>query len=311
MCSGAWGTPNLWRMRTSEAPVSRLHRHTQQLHRNEMWRMSPRAVSGATLAAASANATLLRLSWSKAFRISLSGHILPLSMSSFVVRTMSAHWRPLHDEWWRQRIKVGLPTRVWTKQSTKKWHAIRYLQIRVRNWFLTHRHTLKFSSSLLVHSWPPCFDFSFSACFILLFILPSSFSICFLKSSSFLFFLFFDFLHFCLGFALLFVSLGFDHHTLLLNFIKLADFIDPAEVYAWKTALLTRMRSATAMLRMKTLPTDFTVALCCAAIQFSDRHSNRSFLLLRIVDLLVDVVDVLDVSVYEIAAFPPSERLAF
>ena len=34
------------------------------------------------------------------------------------------------------------------------------------------------------------------------------------------------------------------------------------------------------------------------------------FLLLRIVDLLVDVVDFLDVSVSEIAAFPPSERLA-
>ena len=35
------------------------------------------------------------------------------------------------------------------------------------------------------------------------------------------------------------------------------------------------------------------------------------FFLLRFVDLLVDVVDVLDVSVQEIAAFPPSERLAF
>ena len=44
----------------------------------------------------------------------------------------------------------------------------------------------------------------------------------------------------------------------------------------------------------------FPVALC-----------NRSFLLLRIVDLLVDVVDVLDVSVQEIAAFPPSEHLSF
>ena len=53
------------------------------------------------------------------------------------------------------------------------------------------------------------------------------------------------------------------------------------------------------------------MALCSTAIQFSDRHSNRSFLLLRIVDLLIDVVDVLDVSVSEIVAFPPSERLAF
>ena len=68
---------------------------------------------------------------------------------------------------------------------------------------------------------------------------------------------------------------------------------------------------STAMLKMKTLPTGFSVALCDTAIQFSDRHSNRSFLLLRIVDLLVDVVDVLDVSVSEIAAFPPSERLVF
>ena len=55
----------------------------------------------------------------------------------------------------------------------------------------------------------------------------------------------------------------------------------------------------------------FPVALCSTAIQFSDRHSNRSFLLLRIGDLVVDVVDVLDVSVSEITAFPPSERLAF
>ena len=46
---------------------------------------------------------------------------------------------------------------------------------------------------------------------------------------------------------------------------------------------------ATAMLKMKTLPTGFPVALCSTAIQFSDRHSNRNFLLLRIVDLLVDV----------------------
>ena len=63
-------------------------------------------------------------------------------------------------------------------------------------------------------------------------------------------------------------------------------------------------------LKMKTLP-GFDVALCSTAIQFSDRHSNRSCLLLRIVDVVVDVVDVLDVSVSEIVAFPPSERLAF
>ena len=44
---------------------------------------------------------------------------------------------------------------------------------------------------------------------------------------------------------------------------------------------------ATARLKMKTLPTGFPITLRCAAIQFSDRHSKRSFLLLRIVHLLV------------------------
>ena len=62
--------------------------------------------------------------------------------------------------------------------------------------------------------------------------------------------------------------------------------------------------------KTKTLPTGFTVALCSTAIQSCDRHSNRSFLLLRIADLVVDVADVLDVSVSEIAAFPPGEDLA-
>ena len=44
------------------------------------------------------------------------------------------------------------------------------------------------------------------------------------------------------------------------------------------------VKFATAKLKMKTLPTGFSVALCSTAIQFSDRHSNRSLLLLRIVD---------------------------
>ena len=65
------------------------------------------------------------------------------------------------------------------------------------------------------------------------------------------------------------------------------------------------------MLEMKTLPTGFPVALWSTAIQFCDRHSNRSFLLLRIADFVVDAVDVVDVSISEIVAFPPSERLAF
>ena len=68
---------------------------------------------------------------------------------------------------------------------------------------------------------------------------------------------------------------------------------------------------ATAKLKMETLPAGFPLALCSTAIQFCDRHSNRSFLLLRISDLVFDVVDVLDVSVSEIVAFPPSELLAF
>ena len=71
------------------------------------------------------------------------------------------------------------------------------------------------------------------------------------------------------------------------------------------------MSFATAKLKMKTLLTGFSVALCSTAIEFSDRHSSRSFLLLQIVDLVVDVVDVLDVSVSEIVAFPPSDGLAF
>ena len=71
------------------------------------------------------------------------------------------------------------------------------------------------------------------------------------------------------------------------------------------------VRFAAAKLKMKTLPAGFSVALCATAIQSCDRHSNRSFLLLRIADLCVDVVDVLDVLVSEIGAFPPSERLVF
>ena len=71
------------------------------------------------------------------------------------------------------------------------------------------------------------------------------------------------------------------------------------------------VRFASSKLKMRTLSSGFPVALCSTSIQFSDRHGNRSFLLLRIVDLLVVVVNVLDVSVSEIAAFPSSERVAF
>ena len=68
---------------------------------------------------------------------------------------------------------------------------------------------------------------------------------------------------------------------------------------------------ATAKLKMKMLPAGFPVALCNIAIQSFDRHSNRSFLLLRIADFVVDAVVVVDVSVSEIVAFPPGEHLAF
>ena len=51
-------------------------------------------------------------------------------------------------------------------------------------------------------------------------------------------------------------------------------------------------------------------ALRCAT-QSCDRHSNRSFLTLRIADFVVDVVDVVDVSVSEFVPSPPNDRLAF
>ena len=73
------------------------------------------------------------------------------------------------------------------------------------------------------------------------------------------------------------------------------------------------VKLATAKLKMKMLPAGFPVALCSTALQFYDRHSNRSFLL-RIADFVVDAVDVVDVSavsVSEIVAFPPGEHLAF
>ena len=68
---------------------------------------------------------------------------------------------------------------------------------------------------------------------------------------------------------------------------------------------------AAAKLKMKMLQAGFSVALCNTAIQFSDRHNNRSFLLLRIADFVVDAVDFVDVSVSEFVMFPPGEHLAF
>ena len=69
-------------------------------------------------------------------------------------------------------------------------------------------------------------------------------------------------------------------------------------------------KSAAAKLKMKMLPAGF-VALCSTAMQSCDRHKNRSFLLLRIADFVVDAVDVVDVSVSEFILFPPGEHLAF
>ena len=53
------------------------------------------------------------------------------------------------------------------------------------------------------------------------------------------------------------------------------------------------------------------MALCNTAIQSCVRHSNRSFLLLRIADFVVDAVDVVDVSYQSLPLSPPSEHLAF
>ena len=69
-------------------------------------------------------------------------------------------------------------------------------------------------------------------------------------------------------------------------------------------------KSATAKLKMKMLPAGFPVALCNTAIQSCDQ-SNRSFLLRRIADFVVDAVDVVDVSVSEFVLSPSGEHLAF
>ena len=72
-------------------------------------------------------------------------------------------------------------------------------------------------------------------------------------------------------------------------------------------------KSATPKLKMKMkmLPAGFPVALCNTAVQSCDRHSNRSLLLLRIADFVVDAVDVVDVLVSEFVLFPTGEHLAF
>ena len=74
---------------------------------------------------------------------------------------------------------------------------------------------------------------------------------------------------------------------------------------------IAKLATAKLKMKMKMLPAGFHVALCNTATQSCDRHSHRSFLLLRIADFVVDAVDVVDVSVSEIVAFPPGEHLAF
>ena len=55
----------------------------------------------------------------------------------------------------------------------------------------------------------------------------------------------------------------------------------------------------------------FPVALCNTPSSLAIDIRIRSFLLLRIVDFVVDAVDAVDVSVSEFVVFPPGEHLAF
>ena len=74
---------------------------------------------------------------------------------------------------------------------------------------------------------------------------------------------------------------------------------------------IAKLATAKLKMKMKMLPAGFPVALCDIAIQFCDRHGNRSLLLLRIADFVVDAIDVVDISKSEIVAIPPGEHLAF
>ena len=70
-------------------------------------------------------------------------------------------------------------------------------------------------------------------------------------------------------------------------------------------------KSATAKLKMKMLPAGFPWLFVVTAIQFCDRQTNRSFLHLRNAGFVVDAVNVVNVSISEIAAFSPGDNLAF
>ena len=91
--------------------------------------------------------------------------------------------------------------------------------------------------------------------------------------------------------------------TTISQMMQVATSSNLFAIAKWATAKLK--------MQMKMLAASFSVALCNTAIQSCDRHGNRSFLLLRIVDFVVDAVDVVDVSVSEFTAFPPGEHLAF
>ena len=78
----------------------------------------------------------------------------------------------------------------------------------------------------------------------------------------------------------------------------------------WAATSSNSSATAKVKMKMKMLPAGFPVALRNTAIQVCDRLCDRSFLLLWIVDLVVDAVDVVDVSVSEFVLFPPDERLA-
>ena len=74
---------------------------------------------------------------------------------------------------------------------------------------------------------------------------------------------------------------------------------------------IAKSAAAKLKVKMKMLPAGFPVTLCDTAIQSCDRHSDRSFLLLRISDFVADAVDAVDVSVSKFVLVPPGEHLAF
>ena len=77
------------------------------------------------------------------------------------------------------------------------------------------------------------------------------------------------------------------------------------------TYLSSRCQTLRSEDEMKILSAGFPRTLCDIVIQSCDRHSNRSFPLLRISDFNVDAVDTVDVSKSEFVMIPSSEHLAF